>query len=302
LRWAGASKGFELIKHSDAADGSDGAVAGEAGEDGNGDLLGVLACSVQGRALLEAVGVAAKEQEAKPAGDSTPKGPCGSFELATRGSGVGEAVELPTSDPVVVRALSEAVLLMLVTSRAAAVQQSDAASSSAHALPAVLHVTAGQETAQGPTERDEALTAVLAASVKAAASALTTSTGNRLATAVMAPRRPRRGTAEARVLPGKTQRGSQSAPHPHSEAFLGAVSRRLAGAEVTARELQSTLGNGSLTEEQILTDNILVWSGVALIATAIGAVVLVASAGWEKLDRRLVARLAAFGQDHAHRE
>lgn len=295
LRWASPSQGFQLLRPATQEQG-DGDASVAAG--GSNDLVGVLACSVQGRALLEAIGVAAKELHSAEAGGGG-SGPCGSFELAARGKAAQDAVELPTSDPAVSRALSEAVLLMLVTSRAAAVQQSDAASSSGHALPAVLHVTAGQGTAAGEPARDEALTAVLAAAVKAAAAALGASTEERLATAVLSPRRPRRGTAEARVQAGRAAQTQQEAP---AESFLGTVRRRLAGVEVTAQELQATLGNGSMTEGQILADNILVWSGVGLIATAVGAVILVATAGWEKLDRRLVARLAAFGQDHAHRE
>ncbi|KAA0176645.1 hypothetical protein FNF27_01926 [Cafeteria roenbergensis] len=289
LRWANSARGFVPFGAKPAA-GS---------QDAESSFHGPLACNPAGRAVLEALGASPVPESGPKAAAQAGRQGCGSFAVSERGApDRASRVHLSTADPAIARGLAEAAMLVLASSRAAALA-AQANGSATHALPAVLHLSAGQLAAKDPAA-DAALTRVLAAALRSAVGALQPAAAGRVAVALVATQQPTRGAPPAQPLQGTA---SRAAPVTGS-AGVAASRLLLAGAGAASLgEAGNSSSNGTaLTEGLVLQETITTFTAVGLIVTAIAAVYVVMLAGFEPMDRRLVARLVNIGSERAHAE
>lgn len=289
LRWANSARGFVRL----------GPAAATGSRDDESSFHGPLACDPAGRAVLEALGASPVPESGPDAAAQGKRQGCGSFAVSEGGApDRASRVHLSTADPAVARGLAEAAMLVLASSRAAALA-AQANGSATHALPAVLHLSAGQLAAKDPAA-DAALTRVLAAALRSAVRALQPAAAGRVAVALIATQQPTRGAPPAQPAQGAA---ATSAPMTGS-AGIAAARLLLAGVSTNSPgALGNTSSNGTLlTEGIVLQETITTFTAVGLIITAIAAVYVVMLAGFEPMDRRLVARLVNIGSERAHAE
>jgi hypothetical protein len=246
--------------------------------DEDSGLLGNTACTTAGQSALRGIGVQVHSSRGHG---------CGVFHVGEQG------LALDTASPPVAKALSAAAHMIIATDRAIHVARDRDSASQVEPSPILLHFSAR-------VDDDAALGAelkrVLAKAFAHCAEKLSNHFSSRLAVAVLAlpdslSTLPRSAAQDA--LPSKVAK--------HVETLSRSL---LAGKmdDAVAKRVLAVAATGSpiTSEGEILSAMVLNWTGVGLAVAALAVVIAVMSAGFEPLDRKLVARLAAFGGDRAH--